>query len=109
MALLSHVLVLSLCLALPVQAFAATSTVTLAFPLSNAPSRMTKIFYGTYVTPTSSPVMPERFTGYHTGVDLETTLAEANSDVPVSSICDGRSRSSSGPADTAASPSKPAR
>ena len=53
------------------------------------PSRVTKKFFGTYVTPKNSPVQPEKFTGYHTGIDFETTAAEAESDVPVPAFCDG--------------------
>lgn len=59
-------------------------------PISNSLSRMTKKFFGTYVTPQNSPVSPERFTGFHTGLDFETTEAEQNIDVPVSAICYGK-------------------
>jgi len=58
-------------------------------PLTDALARVTKKFFGTYVTPQNSPVQPEHFTGYHTGVDFETTPAEQDIDVPVSVICDG--------------------
>ena len=70
---------------------------TITTPISNQtkdsiedPSRITKKFFGTYVTPQNSPVQPEKFTGYHTGVDFETTPAEANIDVPVPAFCDGK-------------------
>ncbi len=58
-------------------------------PLTNAAARATKVFFGTYVSPGHSPISPERFTGYHTGVDLETTPAEQNATVPVSAACNG--------------------
>ena len=57
---------------------------------SNALSRITKKPFGIYVSPGNSPVTPEKFTGYHTGVDFETTSAEANIDVPVYAICSGK-------------------
>lgn len=58
-------------------------------PLPNALSRVTKKPFGIYITPATSPVQPERFTGYHTGVDFETTPAEQAGTVPVSAVCDG--------------------
>lgn len=61
-----------------------------ASPLGDPKTRVTKKFFGTYVTPQNSPVMPERFTGYHTGWDFETTPAEAYSDVAISAFCAGR-------------------
>jgi murein DD-endopeptidase MepM/ murein hydrolase activator NlpD len=62
----------------------------IAEPISNALSRVTKKTYGIYITPKNSPVSPERFTGYHTGVDFETTPDEQNIDVPVYAICPGK-------------------
>jgi len=59
-------------------------------PLPNALSRITKKPFGIYITPATSPVQPERFQGYHTGVDLETTPAEQNVDVPVVALCNGK-------------------
>jgi murein DD-endopeptidase MepM/ murein hydrolase activator NlpD len=35
-------------------------------------------------------VQPEKFTGYHTGIDFETTPAEANIDVPIFAACAGK-------------------
>ncbi len=61
----------------------------ISVPVSDARSRVTKKPFGIYITPKTSPVRPERFTGYHTGADLETTPAEADIDVPVHAICDG--------------------
>lgn len=58
-------------------------------PISHALSRITKKPFGIYITPKTSPVQPEKFTGYHTGVDFETSPAEADTDVSVYAICDG--------------------
>jgi len=60
-----------------------------SWPVSDAPSRITKKPFGIYVSPGNSPISPEWFTGYHTGVDFETTSAEQNTDVPVYAICNG--------------------
>jgi murein DD-endopeptidase MepM/ murein hydrolase activator NlpD len=51
--------------------------------------RITKKPFGIYVSPGNSPVEPEKFSGFHTGVDFETTAEEQNSSVAVYSICDG--------------------
>ena len=58
-------------------------------PLDRAAERITKKRYGTKVSPTSSPVNPERFTGIHTGTDFEIFPDEENKDIPVYAICDG--------------------
>ena len=58
-------------------------------PLSSAIARVTKKPFGIYITPKNSPVSPEKFTGYHTGVDFEIFPGEENKDVAVWSICDG--------------------
>ena len=58
-------------------------------PINNATERITKKPFGIFVSPNNSPVSPERFTGYHTGVDFETFTSEQNSDVVVYAICDG--------------------
>lgn len=60
-----------------------------AEPIEDASARVTLKPFGKYVTPTNSPVKPERFQGYHTGADLEIKPEEANSRVLVKSICDG--------------------
>ncbi len=67
-----------------------STTEKITLPISDANSRITKKMYGTYVTPKNSPVSPEVFTGYHTGVDFETTPAEADTDVAIKAICTGR-------------------
>lgn len=58
-------------------------------PITDFYSRITKKSFGIHITPATSPVQPERFSGYHTGVDAETTDAEKNIDVPVYSLADG--------------------
>lgn len=59
-------------------------------PLPNALARITKKPFGIYITPATSPVQPERFAGYHTGVDLEMYPSEQNVDVPVKALCAGK-------------------
>ncbi len=53
-------------------------------------SRITKKPFSLYATPQNSPVQPERFSGYHSGADFETTPEEANVDVVVPALCDGK-------------------
>jgi murein DD-endopeptidase MepM/ murein hydrolase activator NlpD len=43
----------------------------LSFPIAEFEERITKKTFGIYITPQNSPVRPERFSGYHTGVDVE--------------------------------------
>ncbi len=62
----------------------------LVAPISNAASRTTKKTFGLKVSPSNSPVSPEKFSGYHTGTDFETTPAEQNSDVQITAVCDGK-------------------
>jgi len=62
---------------------------TLSLPISNALARVTKKPFGIYITPQNSPVNPEKFKGYHTGVDFETTPEEQDTDVPIYAICTG--------------------
>ena len=56
-------------------------------PVDNFFERVTKKSFGIYITPNDSPVQPERFSGYHTGVDVE--FGDATQDVDVRSIADG--------------------
>ena len=53
----------------------------LAPPIESALKRVTKKPFGIYVTPQSSPVKPEKFKGYHTGVDFEILPSEKNKEV----------------------------
>ena len=59
------------------------------FPLERALERVTKKPFGLYVTPKNSPVSPERFSGYHVGVDFETFADEEDREVAVSAVCEG--------------------
>lgn len=58
-------------------------------PLENFKERITKKPFGIYITPTDSPIQPERFQGYHTGTDFEIFLSEENEDIEIKSICSG--------------------
>jgi hypothetical protein len=59
-------------------------------PLKNTAERITKKPFGIFITPASSPVQPERFSGYHTGTDFEIYSGEENIDVEARAICDGK-------------------
>ncbi len=61
-----------------------------AAPLGEALKRVTKKPFGIYITPETSPVQPERFSGYHTGTDFEVFSDELGKDVTVNAICDGK-------------------
>lgn len=56
-------------------------------PVDEFKSRITKKKFGTYITPANSPVQPERFSGYHTGVDVE--YDDIISDTPVRALTSG--------------------
>ncbi len=58
-------------------------------PIDRFAERATLKLFGNFVTPKNSPVQPEHFTGFHTGVDFETFPEEASRDVSISAICDG--------------------
>ena len=55
-------------------------------PVKNFKEGVTKKPFGIYITPEKSPVLPERFKGYHTGIDIEEIQGEK---VPVMAIADG--------------------
>lgn len=59
------------------------------FPMDRITERVTKKPFGIFIDSKVSPVQPERFRGYHTGVDFETFDEEATIDIPVRAICDG--------------------
>ncbi len=59
-------------------------------PFENATKRVTKKPFAIVVSPDNSPVKPERFSGFHTGVDFEILSGEEDVDVPVMAICGGR-------------------
>jgi murein DD-endopeptidase MepM/ murein hydrolase activator NlpD len=56
-------------------------------PIQEFRERITRKPFGIYITPENSPVQPERFAGYHTGVDVEFT--DTNEDIPVFAISTG--------------------
>ncbi len=58
-------------------------------PLDRTSERVTKKSFGTQVSPSNSPVMPERFSGYHTGWDFEVFTEEIDADVAIGAICGG--------------------
>ncbi len=60
------------------------------FPLGRTGERVTKKPFGIFITPQNSPVQPEKFSGYHTGVDFETFTDEENKDVEIKAICSGK-------------------
>lgn len=57
-------------------------------PIAEFRQRITKKTFGLYITPATSPVQPERFTGYHTGVDVE--YGDVTTDVPVYAVESGK-------------------
>jgi murein DD-endopeptidase MepM/ murein hydrolase activator NlpD len=67
-----------------------SSSTVFPVPLANGEQRILKKPFGTYVTPESSPVQPERFKGYHTGTDFEILPGEENTDIPVRAVLGGR-------------------
>jgi murein DD-endopeptidase MepM/ murein hydrolase activator NlpD len=68
-------------------AIASPITTALVEPIAEFKQRITKKRFGTYVTPNNSPVQPEKFTGYHTGVDVE--YDDVSEEVQVVAIADG--------------------
>lgn len=58
-------------------------------PVQGFFDRITKKPFGIYITPKTSPVQPEKFTGYHTGADAETTPEEQTVDAPVFAMTSG--------------------
>jgi len=62
----------------------------IAEPIADALARITKKSFGLKVSPGHSPVSPEKFSGYHTGVDFETYPSEQDIAVPIYAICSGK-------------------
>lgn len=56
-------------------------------PVADFAARITKKPFGIFITPQNSPVQPERFSGYHTGVDVE--YDDTADDVPIKAITAG--------------------
>ena len=58
-------------------------------PIRDAEGRITKKPFGIKISPATSPVQPEKFSGYHTGTDFEVREDELNQEVAVYPICVG--------------------
>jgi len=58
-------------------------------PIERAQERITKKPFGIKVSPENSPITPERFSGYHTGIDYEIFEGEENVNLEVFAICSG--------------------
>lgn len=56
-------------------------------PVAGFRQNITKKSFGIFITPETSPVQPDKFTGYHTGVDSEFT--DSDEEIPVRAIADG--------------------
>jgi len=61
----------------------------LVSPLDKPSERIRLKKFGDYITPENSPVSPERFRGYHTGVDFEVFPEELSGAVEVKAMCGG--------------------
>ncbi|MDD3887874.1 MAG: M23 family metallopeptidase [Patescibacteria group bacterium] len=57
-------------------------------PIQNFTTNQTKKTFGQFITAQNSPVQPERFYGFHTGVDIEINSDQINQDVPVLAVED---------------------
>ncbi|MCX6726340.1 MAG: M23 family metallopeptidase [Candidatus Shapirobacteria bacterium] len=57
-------------------------------PIADFKNRITKKFFGTFVTPQNSPVSPEKFRGFHTGVDVE--YGDITAEEQVKNIANGQ-------------------
>ena len=57
------------------------------YPIAEFKERITKKSFGDYISPKNSPIQPERFAGFHTGVDIE--YGDGEGDVEVVAACDG--------------------
>lgn len=58
-------------------------------PMDNIYKRITKKPFGILIIPRTSPIQPERFSGYHTGADFEVFDDEQNRDVEIMTVCGG--------------------
>lgn len=59
-------------------------------PLWQARDRVLKKPFGIRIDPQTSPIQPEQFSGYHTGIDYEIFSGEEDIDVAVYAICEGK-------------------
>src|SRR3989338_5562242 len=61
-------------------------------PIHQALNRPTPLSFGMHVTPDpeTNPIHPpERFSGYHVGVDYEIAEEELDKEIPIFAICSG--------------------
>lgn len=72
----------------PVTPFVKTES-QFVLPVKNFREGITKKPFGIFITPQSSPVSPERFRGYHTGVDVEQDQSN-DVTIPIYAITDGK-------------------
>lgn len=68
----------------------AKKKVSFLSPLDRLEERVTLKAFGDFITRETSPVQPERFAGFHTGIDLEVFPAEIEQDVFVKTVCEGK-------------------
>lgn len=71
------------------QTLAANTSANIFSPLDRAAERITKKPFGIFITPATSPIQPEKFRGFHTGVDFEIFPDELEIDIPVKAVCSG--------------------
>ncbi len=57
-------------------------------PIQNFTTNQTKKTFGQFITAENSPIQPERFGGFHTGVDIETDSDQINQDIPIFAVKD---------------------
>lgn len=78
---------------MPMRTESAKSSNLLPWPMDKAEQRQKILTFGKYVTPdpNTNPISPpERFTGYHTGLDIEILPEEKDATVTVKTICEGK-------------------
>lgn len=59
-------------------------------PIQNFKTNQTKKTFGQFIDPATSPIQPERFQGFHIGVDIEINPDQVNQDIPVYAIADAK-------------------
>lgn len=62
---------------------------TFQVPLDRTKERVLKKTFGLWIDSQTSPIQPERFRGYHTGVDFEVFSEEIEKETPVLAVCEG--------------------
>lgn len=71
----------------PVESAESSESAKFAEPVESFKDRITLKSFGEYITPENSPVENERFSGYHTGVDVE--FADVQDEISVKAISSG--------------------